>query len=556
MPSHRVLVVGLDGMSAEALEVLGRRGAVPTLWGLVQQGWWGTMTSTLPPCTCPAWPTMCTGLGPGRHGVFSFVRREEGGERRVATMADAPAPRLWQVAQAGGRRVAALYVPTMFPADAVRPLAVSGYPAPDRPGAGAVYPPEAEPALREALGGLAPVNPGLVAEPSDSEEDLAHAQARAIREKAEADCRRVLACFERAAREPLDLAVVVFSLPDHLFHPFYGCLTAPDGAPEGVLVVREAMDEAFARLDGVVARMLERFGWRVGPSGTTPAEGAATVLVVSDHGFTRKRGTLYLSEVLRRAGLLGVARLRALWQRLWRGRKERGIEGGLAEADIWENPTLRWDRTLVVPATEHEWGLFVNRRGLRPRGVVDEADYEGVRQRAIEALLAVRDPASGQPPVRAVHRREEVYTGPFVEAAPDLVLEMAPGWHYRTKISWRVARRRVPVVPATGPAGVHTTEAVLAAAGPRVRPNPRPAGITLADVAPTVLALLGIEPPGGLDGRMLGEVFDFPAERRPVPTEAAPAQAAAALGEAPAGSGYTAEDEAEVARRLEDLGYL
>ena len=537
--TNRVFIIGLDGMSAEAMEAVRSRGVAPRLARLVDAGVSGTMASTVPPCTCPAWPTMCMGLDPGRHGLFSFVRREAGGRQRIVTTADMPRPRFWQVAAEAGRRCAVLFVPAFFPADPVEPLSISGYPAQDRPGAGMVYPPQAEQTLRERVDGFEPANVSMRWSRAHPDETDLQAQARSIREKADADCDRILACFEYASREPLDLAMVVFSLPDHLFHPYYGYLVAPDDAPDEVLAIRQAMDGAIGRMDAAIGRMLDRFGE------------PATVLIVSDHGFTRKTGTVYVAEVLRRAGLLKPAVLRYVWQRVRGRRKVRGFRARLHATDAWNNPRIHWDATRVFPGTDHEGGLFVNLRGRNPNGVVSPQDYDAVRDRAVEALLAVRDPETGQPPFRAVHRREDVYAGPYVELAPDLATDLSPGWHMRTKLLSRFGRRP-PVHRASGLAGIHTREAILVAAGAPVRRDATGPQANLADITPTVLGLMGLEPPGDLDGRLLEEVFVFPAERRPVDMGKAEGPKPPAVGE----GGYSQQDQEAMTRRLEDLGYL
>jgi len=73
----------------------------------------------------------------------------------------------------------------------------------------------------------------------------------------------------------------------------------------------------------------------------------------------------------------------------------------------------------------------------------------------------------------------------------------------------------------------------------------------LEDVAPTVLALLGVPIPAGMDGRPLGVVTGMEAKVAGVSADpSGPAM------QAQDDSGYTAEEEEAVRRRLEALGYL
>jgi predicted AlkP superfamily phosphohydrolase/phosphomutase len=529
--ANRVLIIGLDGLGPQALDALLARGALPVIGGLISRGVRGVLASTVPPVTCPAWPTMCTGVGPGRHGVFSFVRREADGRARLASSADIAAPRFWQLAAAAGRRVATLYVPTMFPADAVLPLAVSGYPAPEREGAGSVHPPDAEAPLRAAI-------PAFQASPflafrAQGDESPQDARRRVITGAARADAHRVTTAFDYACRQgPPDLAMAVFSFPDHLFHAYYAAVTAGEGATEDLLDVRAAVDDAFRLIDEAVGRLVAGFGE------------PAAVLLVSDHGLVAKRGSLLVAEALRQAGLLKSAGLKYLLRRAMRARRTQDIRHNLMADDPWTDAGLDWSRTRALAGYDHEQAVFVNLAGRNPAGIVRPEQYDGVCSQVRDALLAVRDPATGDRPVRAVRRRDELYAGPYVNLAPDMVLELADGWQVRRKLAWRM-RGRPPLAPHTGPGGVHHPDGILIAAGDAVRPGARVEGAQIADIGATVLALAGLAPPEPLDGRPLEDVFAFPSTQERVhPAAAAPAE------------GYSEADEDEVARRLEDLGYL
>ena len=87
----------------------------------------------------------------------------------------------------------------------------------------------------------------------------------------------------------------------------------------------------------------------------------------------------------------------------------------------------------------------------------------------------------------------------------------------------------------------------MVANGPNVRPGRIHGNLT--DVSPTVLALLGVPIPAGLDGKPLDVLQGVEAT---VDAEAAswlPSGVEAATG-------YTEGEEEAVRQRLEDLGYL
>jgi predicted AlkP superfamily phosphohydrolase/phosphomutase len=119
-----------------------------------------------------------------------------------------------------------------------------------------------------------------------------------------------------------------------------------------------------------------------------------TLILMSDHGFAAIRSEVYLNRWLADEGFL----------RLTNGAKN--LEGvGTDTAAFALDPSR----------------LYLNVRGKYPRGGVEPgAEYEHLRDALAERLLGMR--FEGESVVRAVLRKEEVYHGPWLERAPDLVL--------------------------------------------------------------------------------------------------------------------------------------
>ena len=90
---------------------------------------------------------------------------------------------------------------------------------------------------------------------------------------------------------------------------------------------------------------------------------------------------------------------------------------------------MAWTRTAAFSEElDYAPSVWINLRGREPLGTVAPQDFERVRQAACDALEAWRDPWTGAPVVRRAYRREELYEGPFVDRAPDIVLDLAlPG---------------------------------------------------------------------------------------------------------------------------------
>jgi len=117
----RVFVVGLDGATFDLIRPWAAAGHLPSLARLMQEGVHGELMSTLPPVTSPAWPSFMTGMNPGKHGVFDFIRRRPGGFDMV-NASHIAAKTLWQLLSEAGRRVGVIAVPVTYP-----PCPVNGF---------------------------------------------------------------------------------------------------------------------------------------------------------------------------------------------------------------------------------------------------------------------------------------------------------------------------------------------------------------------------------------------------------------------------------------------
>ena len=69
---NRLFVFGWDCADWTVIEEGWRRGMLQNLRALADRGESGTLMSTVPPVTAPAWTSFLTGKDPGEHGIFGF----------------------------------------------------------------------------------------------------------------------------------------------------------------------------------------------------------------------------------------------------------------------------------------------------------------------------------------------------------------------------------------------------------------------------------------------------------------------------------------------------
>jgi predicted AlkP superfamily phosphohydrolase/phosphomutase len=265
-------------------------------------------------------------------------------------------------------------------------------------------------------------------------------------------------------------------------------------------------------------------------------------------------GKVQPNLLLRQWGYLGVdpsrqtqTRVRQLLLRRLRRKKGKfaanyGIEHDLA---------IDWPTTRAFVAHAGMCGfLYVNLKGRQGTGTVDPRDYETLRTELVEKLLAlrVRDPHGNDiAPFEAVHKPERLYNCERDQYGwlPDLMLVPRPGLAVVRKV-----RGNAPVVWSSYRKleGTHRMEGILMAAGPNIRHTTGlQAGIV--DIAPTLLAALGLKIPSDMEGRVIEALFDRPPQ---IEFEAA----VAAATDSAKSDIYSEREQAVLTQRLADLGYL
>ena len=521
----RFLLIGLDGAEPSLVERWMEQGRLPHLAGLRDQGAYCPMASTVPPATFPAWTTCVTGVNPGRHGVIDFTEMRAGAYAlRFVNRTHRRVPALWNVLSGAGKRVGVLGVPATHPPEPVNGFMVSGFDSPVCTGIDRsfVYPAGLFPDVRGwRFAELQETNIG----PGWHERALPLLLDK-IADK-EAIAARLL------AREPWDFLMVVFGESDTVAHHFW-LFHDPD-SPRHLPGPADAIQRVYERLDEAVGALIAAAGEDV------------TVAVVSDHGFGGAgTGVVHLNNWLAEQGFLrfsdgGHALLKSLALKYtperWRGSLFRRFPGLAATAEgrsrfggIDWGATQAWSEELnYFPSVR------MNLEGREPLGRVPAKEYDTFCRALCERLDTWE-------PVKKAWRRDELYHGDYVQRAPDIILELALENGYSHSC---LRSRGGPSFRRIGPGeyiggkergmnGNHRPTGVLFLSKPTDAYAAR-----LEDLAPTVLAELGVAGPP-MDGTsLLGE-------------------AAVAAGAEPAGAerDYAPDEERVVEQRLRDLGYF
>ena len=546
--ARRVLVIGLDGATWDLLRPWMAAGKLPNLARLCQAGASGELASTIHPITTPAWISFMTGRTQGQHGVYDHVRRRSGSyDIEIMDATKIQSPLIFDYVGAQGAKSVAMNIPMTYPPRPIEGVLVSGL------FASAVGPNIACPqTLYERIMAVAPdyvVHPDFQPRAADPlgqyRDDLLGSITN-----------RFTVAETLLAELEWRLGVVVFTATDQIQHAFWHCMGDEASGYES------AVFDVYQRIDENLPRLL-RF-----------ADENTLVLIMSDHGAGPLHAMVNLNRWLANEGWLtfrqsgGIKQRSRLINRAAHAYKtylpnsvrawiRRTLPGPFKQAKEQMESALFGDAIAWGETRVYSLGacgsIFVNLRGREPAGIVDPgSDYETLCQTVSERLMTLKTP-DGKPLVKQVLRREELYHGPFLADAPDLIII----WHdygywgrarydqstpelFETDFHWDFG-----VLPISG---THRPEGILMARGPGIAAGKTITGAKLIDLAPTILAFLGMPVPRGLDGRVLESIF-------------APDTLTITYDEADALEGgrefaFSAEEEAKIKQHLTDLGYL
>jgi predicted AlkP superfamily phosphohydrolase/phosphomutase len=570
MSVSKVFVFGLDGATFDLILPWAAEGRLPHFSRLLAEGCWAPLESAPNMRSAAAWTSFITGKNPGKHGIFEFyepipgtyeVRFIHGGMREGKS--------LWAILSQLGKRVGVINVPMTYPAEEVNGFLIAGLDAPSPESPYFCYPAELSQELHARFGPYI-LEPGLTGCLIGGKPDAAVQKFHEELEQKE----KITAYLMQ--KYPWDFFMVVFRSLDAVQHCFWKHMDPfhPHHNPAEAKRYGSVILKAYQKIDktlGTIRAALDE---------------DTALIVMSDHGFGRKHpASNQLNRWLASQGFLhylddrgpGTALRHLLTSlfghtyRLLVGKTSRRVKQKLAR----RFPQLRnrlqsrlclanidWSRTKAYSDTLFP-NIRVNLEGREPKGIVNPGeDYYQLIDEIRQGLVESRDAVSGRQIVDRVFHRDELYTGPLVEKAPDLLIR----WKEDEEIHGialadgaldsALPEESRPLVPGEDPhviSGDHRLFGVLLMAGKPIRRGVQCSPARLIDLAPTILQLLKLPIPSAMDGRVLTKVF-----QEGIISTHAPFR----INEVPetsdhqADEGYSVEEEKAIAQRLRDLGYV
>jgi predicted AlkP superfamily phosphohydrolase/phosphomutase len=496
-----LIIVGIDGITLDLIMPWVEAGKLPHFAQFMRKGTYGRLRSVFQPLSAPAWASFQTGVNPGKHSVYHFFELKGRGVPFPVNASSIRFKPFWKVASEHGKRVALINLLGTYPISPINGILISGMMAPSQ---GRIcFPDSLLDEIRGAVGGYVldvDVAPGLVG--SMSPDDLAGTLFEMTR-------LRIKAAHYLLARERWDLFLLVFVSTDRIQHffwkymdPIRSDVSAEERERYGSVIL-----DLYMLLDEFLGELCEIVGDK------------ANIIIVSDHGF----GPIYLDINLNRwlvhQGFLKpktrVAVERSLYQRVHDLIPPRGIKWlrdrflpVVPRLSMGDQLGIDWRGTKAYNLGDFG-NIYVNLKGRDLRGIVEAGqEYERVCDSISRQLLSWKNPETGKPLVRAVHRGDEIYVGPYTDTAPDLVIE----WENYAYTSYHLQKVEDPLFAKPHESmysgsmeycANHRLDGVAFLRGPAFRAGVMLNNARIIDIAPTCLHLMGLPISDELDGRVL-----------------------------------------------------
>jgi predicted AlkP superfamily phosphohydrolase/phosphomutase len=540
----KAILLGFDGLDPAVTERLMAEGKLPNFSRLKKMGGYSRLRTTFPALSPVAWSTFATGVNPAKHNIFDFLNRDLRTYapelssakvlRKSVEMRRKSEP-FWKILGRNAVSSTILRVPITFPPDEFNGRLLSAMCTPDLRGTQGTFSRFTDPAgeligpnsetipfrvddLTLAIQGQSfPLRPGeytpwirlkfpsahgivrflltgthtnfslyatpVQIDPENPALPISHPRYYAMylakllgsfstlgmAEDTWALNEHAIdqnAFLSQAALIQQEREAMFFSALEHTRHGVVACVfDTTDRVQHMCFGQTGVIENLYRDMDRVLGRALEY------------VDGGTAIFVLSDHGFCAFRRGVNLNSWLRREGYLAL--------------ENDGAESG----EYFDG--IDWGRTRAY--TFGLGGLYLNVRGREAQGIVAPADAEALGREIAAKLTGLED--SGEVAIAHVYAAADIYKGPYLGAAPDLIVGYSAGY----RASWDAAVGKVtPLVfedntkawcgdhcvdPQLVP-GVLFSNRKIAAEDPGIE-----------DMAPTVLQLFGIQPPSWMEGK-------------------------------------------------------
>ncbi|MCD6353105.1 MAG: alkaline phosphatase family protein [Proteobacteria bacterium] len=276
--------------------------------------------------------------------------------------------------------------------------------------------------------------------------------------------------FQALQKTRKGVCVCVFDTPDRIQHMFFKPSANTQPATENNDTYTTAIKKLYLKMDELLGEVLKELKEK------------DILLILSDHGISSFKRCFNLNTWLYQNGYLFF--------------KDHKTD----DRDFFAN--VDWEKTSAYGLGMT--GLYINQKGREYQGRVRPGEEKERLKKELQNKLAdLRDEENGEIAILHVYDTEKIYSGPYQENGPDLIIGCNDGY----RISWdSVIGKQAKKVFEDNTKNWRADHSVASDIVPGIlfcnrkieAENP-----AIIDLAPTILNLFGIKTPSYMDGKAM-----------------------------------------------------
>jgi predicted AlkP superfamily phosphohydrolase/phosphomutase len=473
--SKSILLIGIDGAPWKLLRPWMEKGHLKTINKLSKEGVTGDARSIMPLESGSAWVTLSTGKNPGKHGIYDFLT--DSGKLINSNLVKSK--RIWNILSDAGKKCSIVNIPVTYPLENINGYMVSDFLTP--PDVKEYASPKELMTILNKYGYKIDIKHEKYAFILDTSK-FSEKRYEYLDELYDIMEKRFLVLKEIMDKE-WDLFMINFKECDALLHYFWD--------KEDVLL------KFFNKLDDYLSELINLY---------MSKNNDTYILIVSDHGFDAAPIKAFnIGAWLRQKGI--IKDNRTIFQNAvtlaYKIIKKVPLSKIIFKSNKAQEVRESFQRNLTSSSK-----IFFRQFGLHiDAEKYSHEEYENLRAKLMDELKDVE--YFGEKIFQLIGKRENFYSGPYANLAPDVIALPHPKYDIIFDIQsnqiFSDIHIPIPGKHIASPYGMFLIHGNSVNKDHKIE-------LSLMDIAPTILHILDIPIPDDTDGKILKEAFNQDSE--------------------------------------------
>lgn len=481
----KVVLFGIDGADWHIISRLIKENKLPYFSQLKKNGLLTKLMATIPPSSPPGWNSIFSGVEPGRHGIYDFVKvNPRTCFIEPVSSYDRKAPLLWDMLTDANRKTVAVNIPFVYPQHKVNGVVITGLGAPSKND-----PFVSDPKVQDYL---LKKYPRYDVDFSEQEFDIVNHRDEVLRRVDELSPIQWDVARDLYSSQSWDVFIFVIRQLDVVQHYFFD--------------KPKILERYYIKAD-------EMLGWFQSNMDKNTA-----LMLCSDHGFQSVKISFSISTWLKTEGYLSIKKPKSSMLTINAEKVEQFLKSVGLGSLVWHIKRSKYLHLLLKFVAESkyhgvltkiQWGntkiyhvgttnglLYFNRQDREAYGIVEPIQSYKLYHEVRRKLLKLR--YKGKKVVQSVVYIDDIYPA-ATQIAPDILITL----HKDFLITGGISEKGVLFSIEKKFKGDHGMDGVVGLLQKYNKQKIKHEEPTLVDIVPTMLKLLNIKEKVHIDGKSI-----------------------------------------------------